>query len=484
MRKIFSKRIPTIFFVLVVLISILGLALFYGLNYREIHSLYVIHELNEQNRDFEIRPDEKLYIKFSEPVLEEKVRNSFKISPEIPGNIRFYDIFINGYAKGVVFDPTDYFKPDMEYEISLEGVESFYGTSLAPYHKKFKTFTSPKIIETTPNDNQEGIDVNPEFRVKTDKTSDYFDFEYSLFPEVPLDQNKKEANEVVLRPRARLEQGKEYQLIINQIFIPDAKSEVQTRIPHLTEKKKFKTIDPIIVESVFPTDGDDKVSQYSEIKISFNRSVDYRSAEERFVITPEVPGKIGWEEKKLVFVPEKLEKDKEYKVIVKAGILSHDDTGFLEGDYSFSFRTIRFPKEITPKEPIEPQIKEGKYVDIDISQQILTIFKDGKSYGSFQTSTGTYSMPTPIGKFKVMVKKPVAYSGKYDLYMPFWMQFTGMGHGIHELPFWKFKGGWEYKEREAHLGIRVSHGCVRLGVGPAEAVYNFTDIGTPVVVHQ
>ena len=59
--------------------------------------------------------------------------------------------------------------------------------------------------------------------------------------------------------------------------------------------------------------------------------------------------------------------------------------------------------------------------------------------------------------------------------MPFWMQFTGMGHGIHELPEWP--GG--YKEGAAHLGIPVSHGCVRLGIGPAQTVYNWADKGTP-----
>jgi lipoprotein-anchoring transpeptidase ErfK/SrfK len=34
------------------------------------------------------------------------------------------------------------------------------------------------------------------------------------------------------------------------------------------------------------------------------------------------------------------------------------------------------------------------------------------------------------------------------------------------------------------LGIPVSHGCVRVGIGPAENVYNFATIGTKVVIHQ
>jgi lipoprotein-anchoring transpeptidase ErfK/SrfK len=60
------------------------------------------------------------------------------------------------------------------------------------------------------------------------------------------------------------------------------------------------------------------------------------------------------------------------------------------------------------------------------------------------------------------------------------MQFTGAGHGIHELPEWK--NG--YKEGANHLGTPVSHGCVRLGVGPAAKVYGWAEVGTPIVIHN
>ena len=52
--------------------------------------------------------------------------------------------------------------------------------------------------------------------------------------------------------------------------------------------------------------------------------------------------------------------------------------------------------------------------------------------------------------------------------------------GIHELPEWP--NG--YKEGEAHLGTKASHGCVRLGVGPAEYLYNIAPLGTKVIIHE
>ena len=160
------------------------------------------------------------------------------------------------------------------------------------------------------------------------------------------------------------------------------------------------------------------------------------------------------------------------------------NTGYLENDQSYTFAVKKSEKSVPMPVDLEPAITEGKYIDIDISDQVITLFEDGHAQDSYQLSSGTYGMPTPYGTFKILNKAPLAYSSDYDLYMPYWMAFTSAGHGLHELPFWRYRGGAEYKERESHLGTRVSHGCVRLGVGPAETLYNWTEVGTPVVVHE
>jgi len=59
------------------------------------------------------------------------------------------------------------------------------------------------------------------------------------------------------------------------------------------------------------------------------------------------------------------------------------------------------------------------------------------------------------------------------------MNFNGPDY-IHELPYWP--NG--YREGENHLGVKVSHGCVRLGIGPAKYVFDWAEIGTPVYVHK
>lgn len=122
-----------------------------------------------------------------------------------------------------------------------------------------------------------------------------------------------------------------------------------------------------------------------------------------------------------------------------------------------------------------------RYIDVDISSQWMTLFEEGGVVvARYRVSTGKWNMPTPLGWGSVLNKSPRAYSSKYGLYMPYWMAFKGGGYGIHELPEWP-NGA---KEGQSHLGTRVSHGCVRLGVGPAEAVYNWSPIGTKVFVHN
>ena len=137
------------------------------------------------------------------------------------------------------------------------------------------------------------------------------------------------------------------------------------------------------------------------------------------------------------------------------------------------------PESSIPKDgiEIEPKIKEGKYIDISISNQVMTLFEDGIKDNSFLVSTGTYGMPTPLGMFNVRSKRRNVWSS-YGLWMPYSMNFYG-GYFMHELPYWP--NG--YREGTDHLGMRVSHGCIRLGIGPAEYVYNWSEIGTPIYIH-
>lgn len=153
--------------------------------------------------------------------------------------------------------------------------------------------------------------------------------------------------------------------------------------------------------------------------------------------------------------------------------LSNPDTdgdGFLDGEEINSYY-----------DPLNAaKVKLDKRIEINTGvAQELSYFLGGVRMGKFTISTGIASLPTPKGHFKVDYKHPRAWAADYGLWMPYWMSLQHGYFGIHELPEWP--GG--AKEGEDHLGTPVSHGCIRLGVGPAEFLYNWADMGTPVFIY-
>lgn len=64
--------------------------------------------------------------------------------------------------------------------------------------------------------------------------------------------------------------------------------------------------------------------------------------------------------------------------------------------------------------------------------------------------------------------------------MPYSLRFHN-GYYIHELPYWSGEG---YRIGEQGLGRAISRGCIRLGIGVAEKVYNFAEIGTEIIIYK
>ncbi|MFW5885168.1 MAG: L,D-transpeptidase [Patescibacteria group bacterium] len=212
-----------------------------------------------------------------------------------------------------------------------------------------------------------------------------------------------------------------------------------------------------------------------------------------FSIEPyvKVDYEISEDRKKIIFDPQKeFLANTRYRVSVQMKHKAYED--FFQDLHSSEFVTKKpepvvygFDESGNPTKTEErsvlpePRILEGKYIDIDLSKQRMSIFENGKELGAYKISSGTTETETPVGEFEVMGRAPRPWSDEYELFMPWFIQFTADGHGIHELPEWP--GG--AKEGSNHLGIPVSHGCVRLGVGPAKKVYEFADLGVPIVIH-
>ncbi|MEI7452406.1 MAG: L,D-transpeptidase [Candidatus Falkowbacteria bacterium] len=143
----------------------------------------------------------------------------------------------------------------------------------------------------------------------------------------------------------------------------------------------------------------------------------------------------------------------------------YPDTMEINNGYNpFSSSTVKLPKRI----------------EVELKTQKLRYYLGDIKLGEFKISSGKASTPTPKGDFTVQNKKVRPKSSLYkNLWMPYWVGLNISGYGIHELPEW----GKNIKEGAAHLGTPVSHGCVRLGVGPAKQIYDFASVGTKVKIY-
>lgn len=119
-----------------------------------------------------------------------------------------------------------------------------------------------------------------------------------------------------------------------------------------------------------------------------------------------------------------------------------------------------------------------KGIRVDLSEQRLYQQLSGVTIADHRVSTGKASTPTPVGEFKILNKHPRAWSRRAKLWMPYWMAFSNKGYGLHELPEWP--GG--KKEGANHLGRPVSGGCVRMGIGTAKTMYEWSEVGTRVTI--
>ena len=124
-----------------------------------------------------------------------------------------------------------------------------------------------------------------------------------------------------------------------------------------------------------------------------------------------------------------------------------------------------------------------KRIEVDLSEQRFYAYNGDQLVFKFVTSTGNNDSPTAPGSYRILDKIPMAYASTWNLKMPYWLGIYWSGtleNGIHALPI--LSNGkilWD-----GFLGQRVSFGCVILSNQDAKTIYDWVDIGTPVIVRQ
>ena len=181
-----------------------------------------------------------------------------------------------------------------------------------------------------------------------------------------------------------------------------------------------------------------------------------------------------------------------FPVLVQAAIVDSDQDGISDKDEVAIYKTDPKNSDSDDDGYLDgEEIRKGydpllankkklqKRIIINIKNQELEYYLGHIKLGSYKVSTGKRSTPTPKGEFKIINKAKRAWSKTYGLWMPYWMGLDRGRIGIHELPEWP--NG--YKEGVKHIGIPVSHGCIRLAVGPAKQLYEWASTGTKVIIN-
>jgi lipoprotein-anchoring transpeptidase ErfK/SrfK len=112
------------------------------------------------------------------------------------------------------------------------------------------------------------------------------------------------------------------------------------------------------------------------------------------------------------------------------------------------------------------------------------LLENGQVVKTYNISSGKAITPTPVGQFQIYEKQKLRISSQAVPYrMPNYMAFTpNEAFGLHGLPYLgsiKEESAY-WREARSHIGIPVSHGCIRFLPEEAAEIYDWAEVGTKV----
>lgn len=124
------------------------------------------------------------------------------------------------------------------------------------------------------------------------------------------------------------------------------------------------------------------------------------------------------------------------------------------------------------------------YIDVDISEQHLWVYKEGTMVFEADFVSGTETIAarrTPRGVCRVRARAMHVTLGTYAVQgyetpVTYWMPFNYYGCGFHDLPRRAY-GGQIYM-------YNGSHGCLNMSLSKAKELYNTVEVNMPVLVHD
>lgn len=105
----------------------------------------------------------------------------------------------------------------------------------------------------------------------------------------------------------------------------------------------------------------------------------------------------------------------------------------------------------------ESNVPSGQIVvRVDLSRQMLSVFREGQEIGSAVILYGSDGTPTPIGRFPILMKDAHYFSHTYQVPMPYMLLLTRDGVAVHGSTV---REGW------------ATHGCVGIPLNFARRLF-------------
>lgn len=122
-----------------------------------------------------------------------------------------------------------------------------------------------------------------------------------------------------------------------------------------------------------------------------------------------------------------------------------------------------------------------RYIEVDLSEQKTRVYEYGEMVREFYVSTGIAKYPTTLGEFSVIKKiynKDYKWTygenhpDNYDIKNVKWnLLFNGADRQYLHYAYW-----------HNNFGHVMSHGCVNINAENSEWLYNWAQVGDPVIV--
>ncbi len=214
-----------------------------------------------------------------------------------------------------------------------------------------------------------------------------------------------------------------------------------------------------------------------QIIVKYPSWISEEAATKSFKIMPETKGELVWlaDQHELMFFPEfGFDPSIDYRVkVISPSLFATIEP--LSKTYTFKVDAVNNVAEIT-KEIYTPQITNGKYIDVNLKSMVIALFQDGQIIKTFPLAgKGGFGYSTPVGNYKILRKEPKHFSSLSKVWMPWSLNFRSDGYYLH---------GWPYLPNGKKITTAYSHGCVRLFDGDDKELYDWAEIGTPVIIHS